>query len=628
MRWATAVRDGDLADATYSVVPRARGRVPGPALQGLLALVVYLVAFILGFGQPLAAHLSSPQVGQVEVDPNFYIWAWRWWTYAVTHGLNPLYSGQIGAPGGYNLAWATTTPSVALFMAPVTAAFGPVTSFNLTLLLAPPASAWAAFVAARRLTGRFWAALPAGVVYAFNVYSLDHEVSGQPNLTVTLLPPLMVYLVLLWWDGALGRAGYVTWMTIALALEFYLFIEAFAEVTAMLAAALAIGFVVAGRATRPRVLLLARLTGVAYLGAVALALPYLRYALGHYPSTLTRQQPWFSLDLSGLVVPRPDRTLGMRWWVPAAGHDLTSTSYVGIPLLVLWLLLAVCCWSSRLARLLAIGFAVAIAVAAGPRVIIDGRAAFPLPWGRIWNWPFLRSAEPDRFIVFGYLVLAMAMAVWLGTALDPGRLRRARGRVLASGRWAVAVVALAAILADLPTFAEVVVPPKPDGWTRAVPSLPLTNAIPAFFATGAYRRYLRPGEIVAVVSRRGNAGMLFQAYTGFYFRIAGGFINASLTQVDALPAAVESLKDPNESARRQFDAYVSAAGVGAVIVERAWSEKWMYNFGQVGLHGTTVGGVTIYRTAAASAALPVSGVRRKPSLDWGGLFWQVGGTAR
>ena len=124
-------------------------------------------------------------------------------------------------------------------MAPVTAAFGPVLSFNLTLLLAPPASAWATFVAARRLTGKFWAALPAGVVYGFNVYTLDHEVSGQPNLTVNLLLPLMVYLVVLWWDGTLGRTGYVIWMMIAFALEFYTFIEYFAEMSLIWVAALA-----------------------------------------------------------------------------------------------------------------------------------------------------------------------------------------------------------------------------------------------------------------------------------------------------------------------------------------------------------------------------------------------------
>ena len=278
--------------------------MPGPALQGLLALVIYLVVFILAFGQGLIAHLNLPEVGQVEVDPNFYIWAWRWWAYAVSHGINPLYSYQIGAPEGYNLAWATTSPSTALFVAPLTAAFGPVVSYNLTLLLAPPAAAWATFVAARRLTGRFWASLPAGVIFGFNIYMLAHQVSGQANLTITLLLPLLVYLVVLWWDGTLGRTGYVIWMMLAIALEFYTFIEAFAEMSMMWVAALALGFAVAGRELRPRVARLARHTAIAYLGAIVLAAPYLIYALGHYPSTLTRQEPWFSLDFAGLVLPR------------------------------------------------------------------------------------------------------------------------------------------------------------------------------------------------------------------------------------------------------------------------------------------------------------------------------------
>ena len=171
-------------------------------LQGLIAFVIYLVVFILAFGQALLPHLNVPKVGQVEVDPQFYIWALRWWPYAITHGLNPLYSTQIGAPGGFNLAWATTTPTVALLMWPITATVGPIAAFNLTLLLAPPASAWAAFVLARRLTGQFWPALLAGPVYGFCVYELDHDVSGQLNLTVTLLLPLIAYLAVLWWEGS------------------------------------------------------------------------------------------------------------------------------------------------------------------------------------------------------------------------------------------------------------------------------------------------------------------------------------------------------------------------------------------------------------------------------------------
>jgi hypothetical protein len=594
VRWATiAVRDGESADVTDSVVRRPGRRAPGPALQGLIAFVIYLVVFILACGQALLTHLNQPSVGQPEVDPNFYVWAWRWWAYAVAHGINPLYSYQIGAPAGNNLAWATTSPSVALLVAPLTAAFGPALSFNLTLLLAPPASAWATFIAARRLTGRFWAALPAGAVYAFNVYTLDHEVSGQPNLTVNVMLPLIVYLMVLWWQGALRRRGYVIWMMVAIALEFYTFVEAFAEMSIMLVAGLALGFGLAGHQLRPRVAQLARYTGVAYLGAMVLAAPYLVYALGNYPSTLTRSEPWFSLDLSGLVLPRHDRLLGMNWWAAAAAHDLSATTYLGIPLLVILVLLAVFGWSRRVTRFLVIGFVIVVAFAAGPNLIVDGQQLFPLPWGGMWNFMFLRSAEPIRFFLFGYLAIALALALWLA-AVDLGWLARA-------GRWALAVVAVAAIFADLPTFAEVIVPPPAKHWTPAIPALQPTNAPPAFFSDGLYRRYLTPGEIVVVVSQRGNAGMLFQAETDFYFRIDGGFINASLSQVDALPLPVAAVNDLTPASKLGFESYIQESGVGAIIVERAWSEEWMYNFGQLGLKGVTVGGVTIYDTRSVTA---------------------------
>jgi hypothetical protein len=74
-----------------------------------------------------------------------------------------------------------------------------------------------------------------------------HNWQGQPNLTVIALFPLMVYLVLRWWDGTLRRTWFVAWLAVAMAVQFYTFNEAFAEMTAVWAGALAAGFAVAGR---------------------------------------------------------------------------------------------------------------------------------------------------------------------------------------------------------------------------------------------------------------------------------------------------------------------------------------------------------------------------------------------
>jgi len=102
------------------------------------------------------------------------------------------------------------------------------------------------------LTGKFWPALFAGFVFGFCAYEITHEASGQTNLTVTLLIPLIAYLVLRWWDGSLGRRGFLIWMALALAAEFYTFLEAFADLTLIAPIALVIGYVVAAGTRGPR----------------------------------------------------------------------------------------------------------------------------------------------------------------------------------------------------------------------------------------------------------------------------------------------------------------------------------------------------------------------------------------
>lgn len=568
-------------------------------LQGLIAFVIYLVVMVFGLALPLLPHLDVPHVQQSQVDANFYIWSISWWPYAITHGLNPLYSTQIMAPGGVSLAWATTTPTVSLLMWPITATVGPIAAFNLTLILAPPASAWATFVLARRLTGKFWPALLAGTVFGFCDYEISHEASGQPNLTVTLLIPLIAYLVLRWWEGSLRRRTFIIWMALAVAAEFYTFVEAFTDLTMLAVIALVLGFVVVARDARPKVARLAVYSAIAYAGALILAAPYLYVALRQMPKTFHKPEPQFWTDIVGVVVPRAgqgsNRLLGMSWLAAVAGHDRTPTIYVGVPLLLLFVLVAVFQWSNRLVRLLVPLYVIIFLLALGPALLVDSKTVVSLPWGKIWSLPILSSAEPQRLMDFGQLVLALMMALWLAHVT--------KSKLVRGARWGLAVLSVAAIFANLPTFASVVVPPKPkpDQWVQALPSVPLTDEIPMFFTKGIYKKYIKPGETVVVLSHRGNAAMMFQAYTGFYFKIAGGFINASLSAEDALPIQVYDLSylPPSEGPQRvaAFKAYVKKAHIGAIIVERAWSQEWYYAFSKntIDYKPVTVGGVTIYQ---------------------------------
>ncbi len=321
-----------------------------------------------------------------------------------------------------------------------------------------------------------------------------------------LLFPLMVYLVLLWWDGTLKGPGFVIWLTLAMALEFYTFNEAFAEMTAVWAGGLVIGLAVAGRAAWRKVARLAGLAAVAYASAVVLAAPYLIYALRHYQGALTRQRPAFSLQFVRLILPTSQQMFGLTPTLITYSNRIGRTGiddYVGIPLLVILLLLAVFAWSDRRCRLLAIGFAFVLALAAGPVLVITSRSTFALPWATLWTLPIARSAEPSRFIVFLTLALAFALALWLAAP--------AKSKPVLAARWALGLLAVAAVITDTPTSYQAISPLPPPPYYLPPASMRAVNPLPAFITQGLYRRYLRPGEIVVVLTHRGNAGMLFQA---------------------------------------------------------------------------------------------------------------------
>ena len=590
------------ADPLPSRIPRLTiPRVPAPVLQGLLAFAIYLTVFITVYARAVLAHLGEPELLQYFTDPNFYVWSIRWWPYAVEHGTNPLFSSQIGAPHGYSLAWATTVPSVGLLMWPVTAVFGALVSYNTVLLLAPPVAAWAAFVAARRLTRRFWASLLAGAAYGLFPYELNHNWQGDINLTLIALLPLMVYLVLAWWDGALKATWFAAALALAMAAEFYTFSEAFLDMTLVWAGGLVIGFAVAGPGARRKVARLAGLAGIGYAGAIVAAGPYLYYMLKHNQTTsVSRQSPEFSLRLVRLILPAPEKVFGiealMRYSAHLSWWDLDD--YVGLPIILVLLGLAFVAWRNRVSRLLLAGFVFVLALAVGPVLYFGDMPAFRLPWAGLWSLPIARSDEPSRFIIFVALVLALALALWLAI---PAR-ATAVSRLWQAARWALGAVALAAMLTNSPTATAAVNPVQPR--YKPPPTAHPANPLPTFLTQGLYRHYLTPGEIVVVVTSRSNAGMLFQADTDFYFRIAGGFINASLTPVNALPHPVAAVADPSKDTAKRFENYIRSSGVGAVIVEQAWELPWMSNFSvKFHMHGTSVGGVTIYPTAPWLATL-------------------------
>jgi hypothetical protein len=549
-----------------------------PSVQGLLALALFVAAWLLTAGGHLLHHLGDAHLDQRSMDPNFYTWCLRWWPYAIGHGLNPFFSHVIRAPAGHSLAWVTAVPPIALLAAPLTLTAGPIVTFNLLVVLAPPIAAWAAFVLCRRITRKFWPSLAGGAVFGFSAYEINHIAAGQLNLTYSLLVPLLAYLVVLWRDHAIGARTFVALAGLMMAVQFYLFLETFADLTALLAVSLVVGIAVAGRARRAELLRLARYVGYAYGVAILLALPYLAYALTTKTPVL---QGYTNLDLMSLVVPRPTSAARIPWLYHIAfePRQISDAGYVGIPLLALAVLLAVTGWSSRLVRFLSCMLAFVILASFGPALYFGGGRIFSFPWARLYQLPIVRNAYPSRLMLFAYLALAVMTALWLA--------RPQAGRWL---RLPLAALVVAALVQDIGAF-------------DVYPG----STVPAFISSGNYRQQLARGETVVIVSNVGNAGMLWQAETDFYVRLAGGYINQAITKGSDLPRPVQRLSKASPARVTRFEDYVKKAGIGAILIDRNHSPKWVGMFWRIGLRGHVSGNVIVYQ---------VNGCQSCRALNW------------
>jgi hypothetical protein len=204
----------------------------------------------------------------------------------------------------------------------------------------------------------------------------------------------------------------------------------------------------------------------------------------------------------------------------------------------------------------------------GRALFVEGHQVIGVPWSPLYSLPIVRNAYPARLMLFAYLVLAVATALFLA--------RPAKWTWL---RWAVGILVIAALAQDAPTM----------------PVVP-QSTVPKFIAAGAYRSHLKPGEIVVVVSRIGNAGMLWQADTDFYTRLAGGYINQAINTRTDLPTQVQILAHATPQLVAQFEAYIRQQGIGAVLVDMKHEPQWVGIFWKVGLQGHKIGDVLVYQT--------------------------------
>lgn len=542
----------------------------------LMALGLYALAALFFWFRPVA---SSPKVtcicaGGTNPDPTLFMWGLEWWPRSLSFG-NPLVSREVFFPTGAELAQATTVPGPALALAPVTAVFGPVFSYNVAITLAPVLAAFFAFLLCRLLTGRFWPSLAGGYLFGFSTYVMA-QMTGHLNLALVFLVPALVYLVARHYQGGLGDRAFVALAALALLGQMSISTEVLMTLSVFGWVALGLSVWLAPAEARARLRRTAAMLALSFVAAGLVGSPYLWYALsGGGP--ITQEGTSLTLDLASFVLPSQITELGRgtSFRVTPAEFQLgwgENGGYLGIPLLAMAVAAVVRTWSRWQTRVL-VAVAVLTAVAAfGSRLRVASHETLPIPWGIVDGLPVLEGAIPIRFVVYTSLAVAVLAAIWLA-------LPRRRAWL----GWAAAALAALALAPNLgATY-----------WYK-----PLD--IPPFFGGDAWSTELRDDDVVVVLPHKftGKA-MLWQAWTGIGFTMAGGYFGENWRDPDAGEPIFPSLQDQRRpigvEAIGHTRGYLERHRVTVAVIDPIQAGPWPRLLTELGWRGREVGGVQLWR---------------------------------
>jgi hypothetical protein len=493
----------ELAVVTPDGAPESPGRRWGPLYaigrqaRNLLALALYTGLSLEVFGHWILSHMSTKFLSDQPQDASLFIWSFKWWNFATTHGLSAFYSKWDWAPGGVNLTWATTIPGPAYVMSWLTNGQGETFTYNVVELAAPALGAWTAYLLCRRITGTFFPALIGGFFFGFSPSVIDELGQGHPSLTLVFLVPLAAYVIVAMLQGALHPLAGVGLLGLVLGAQLYIGLEVYAMMTVAGGLCAITGFAFGPSKRRKLLLRTAIPVAAAYLMSAVLALPLLMAAF-----TSSRINKAILFPTIGYGAHSGSDLL--RYFTPGKftlfwegfGHQWGDNPwYLGIPLVALIAAFLVTERRRRSTWPLFIALIVVLAISLGDQIKVFG--ANILPWRLLAFLPVLNIAQPGRVMTYIYLLVAVLVAMWLA---------QAKRLILLPLRW---LLALGAAVMLLPNFPAQI-------WTTAVSS-------PAFITTGAYQQFISRGETVWLINSHPARQLLWQAQTDFYFRLPGGF---------------------------------------------------------------------------------------------------------
>lgn len=550
----------------------------GPTLG---ALAIYGLVSLAFFGRALA-HVSQNYIGRGS-DPQIFIWSLGWWPHALLEGGNPFVTHAMWPVTGVNLAWVTSIPGLALAAAPVTLLAGPVVAYNVPAIALPALAAWTAFLLCRHLTGSWWASLAGGYLFGFSSYMLAQMV-GHMHLTSVFLVPLVALTALRFVEGTIGRRGLALRLGTLLGAQIWLSTELFATLTfALVTSAMAAFVVVPTLRTSVRSAVMPVLG--AYVLAVVAAAPLLAFALADFRTDSINDPSLYPADLLNLVVPTEttlqatDRTRELSR--EFLGNTNENGAYLGLPLLVV---LGWFAWQARRRRerrLLVVLLVLGVLAELGVALHVVGSRVGPLPWALAAKLPGLNNVLPVRFSMYVALAAAVAAAIWAASPRP--------------SRWLRVLLIAAAVVALAPAVSR-------DLWRTTPPR-------PSFFADGLYRVCFGVKETLFIPQADATNATLWQAESGYAFRLANGSLSPEVPQGAPDPEAAYAVQYNTVPSGGGARVVRLARGLGAtaILLDDEHIAKWSPVLSRTGLKPVEKGGVSLYYLRPPPASCEQSG---------------------
>ncbi|HUC86981.1 MAG TPA: hypothetical protein VMR75_01455 [Candidatus Saccharimonadales bacterium] len=470
-------------------------------------------------------------------------------------------------PAGYNLAWTTSIPAVALIMTPVTLLLNANASFNILALLAPVLSATACFYLVHYVTKKFFPALVAGYVFGFSSYELG-QLLGHLNLYLTFLIPLAILVFLLRIDRKLSKLAYIALLSVITVGLFGTSIEIFTTFAVFAGLSIIIFYLVLGKAERKAIKSTLRDSCWSFVISLAILSPYLYFLIRGYglqPGVLNSPLI-FSANLLNYVIPTPLTLIGSAHFSKISanfsGNFSETGAYLGIPLVLILAYYVIRSWRKNYVKALAAILVVLIISSLGPRLHVSGAAAsIPLPWLLATHLPFLKFALPTRFTLYVSLVAAIMMGLWLS---QEGSTSRTILKYL---------VALIAIVALLPNTSQY-------DWK--------TITVPPIFTKAVASRYIKQDEAIAVLPYGSDGSSMYYQYTsGMRFKQSGGYIGT------AAAPFTEQFEQPGPNFTNELAAFCSKYKLTKIIYTRQTSPVLVKALSATGWPTENEGGVEV-----------------------------------